>query len=70
VRFVRGSMESITMFEFPSIKSGAAYINKRTFIENFDIALAVVVCCVAVVCWVPEKRACEITPRRAEGIIL
>ena len=57
--FVCVSMAGLVMFEFPSNRNGAAYLNKRTSLETSNIALAAGFCCVAVVCKVSEIGACE-----------
>ena len=46
-------MAGLVMFEFPSNRNGAAYLNKRT---SLNIAG---VCCLADVCRVAEIGACE-----------
>ena len=53
------SMAGLVMFEFPSIRNGAAYLNKRTSLETSNIARAAGVCCLADVCRVAEIGACE-----------
>ena len=49
----------LVMFEFPSNRNGAAYLNKRTSLETSNIARAAGVCCLADVCRVAEIGACE-----------
>ena len=46
-----------SMFEFPSLFNGAAYLNKRRAVDILIIVLLVHVGCIAVECWVPEKQA-------------
>ena len=53
------SMAGLVMFEFPSNRNGAAYLNKRTSLETSNIARAAGVCCLADVCQVAEIGACE-----------
>ena len=50
------SMAGLVMFEFPSNRNGAAYLNKRTSLETSNIARAT---CLADVCRVAEIGACE-----------
>ena len=60
----------LVMFEFPSNRNGAAYLNKRTSLETSNIGRAAGVCCLAVVCRVAGIGACEKEhPGRAKGTI-
>ena len=63
LKFTNGILNFLFhVFKCPSMKNGVAYLNKQTSIENLNLDGAVIICCVAVACRVPEKRACKKEP--------
>ena len=60
---------SLVMFEFPSNRNGAAYLNKRTSLETSNIARAAGVCCLADVCRVAEIGVWEVISAKSEALL-